>query len=324
MSGTGRATQVALETLGLGNEGVRVTQVAVEALAEDVFPGRVTQFQVQALILGSMAGEGAAATCELWEIRRRDGVVQRFAALDRDVTYAGQVYAAAAPFEATASEQTRSLASGQMEVAGLLSSPSLSAVDLMNGLYDFAEYVVSLVDWSDPSRGVEVKRAGDFGKVSAGETRFTVELLDIARRLDRQVTGTISAKCDTVLGSVRCGIALGPRTRTATVTAVDSTRQFTATGFTEAAGWAAYGLVTMTSGANAGAVRDVRLHGAGGVVGIWQPFFNPVQVGDSFSIVQGCDRRRATCRDVFGNILNFRGFPTLPGNDALFSYPNAR
>lgn len=37
-----------------------------------------------------------------------------------------------------------------------------------------------------------------------------------------------------------------------------------------------------------------------------------------------CDQRFATCRDVFGNVENFRGFPDLPGNDALVSGPEAR
>jgi len=34
-----------------------------------------------------------------------------------------------------------------------------------------------------------------------------------------------------------------------------------------------------------------------------------------------CDKRWATCRSVFGNGLNFRGFPTAPGEDFLTLYP---
>ena len=36
-----------------------------------------------------------------------------------------------------------------------------------------------------------------------------------------------------------------------------------------------------------------------------------------------CDRSFATCRDTFGNGVNFRGFPHIPGNDALMRYPDA-
>ena len=36
---------------------------------------------------------------------------------------------------------------------------------------------------------------------------------------------------------------------------------------------------------------------------------------------QGCDKRWATCTGVFGNGLNFRGFPDIPGDDFLTAHP---
>lgn len=35
----------------------------------------------------------------------------------------------------------------------------------------------------------------------------------------------------------------------------------------------------------------------------------------------GCDRTLATCRRRFGNVINFRGFPHIPGNDFVLKYP---
>jgi hypothetical protein len=35
-----------------------------------------------------------------------------------------------------------------------------------------------------------------------------------------------------------------------------------------------------------------------------------------------CDRRWATCREVFANAANFRGFPSLPGEDFVTLYPS--
>lgn len=37
----------------------------------------------------------------------------------------------------------------------------------------------------------------------------------------------------------------------------------------------------------------------------------------------GCDRALATCRDRFGNVANFRGFPHIPGNDFVLRYPRS-
>lgn len=42
---------------------------------------------------------------------------------------------------------------------------------------------------------------------------------------------------------------------------------------------------------------------------------------DHPALAQGCDKRSATCATVFGNLLNFRGFPAIPGNDFLTLWP---
>jgi uncharacterized phage protein (TIGR02218 family) len=39
-----------------------------------------------------------------------------------------------------------------------------------------------------------------------------------------------------------------------------------------------------------------------------------------FLIRAGCDKRIATCRAKFGNVVNFRGFPHMPGQDAVLRY----
>ena len=36
---------------------------------------------------------------------------------------------------------------------------------------------------------------------------------------------------------------------------------------------------------------------------------------------EGCDKRSSTCSEKFDNLLNFRGFPTIPGEDFLTVYP---
>lgn len=45
--------------------------------------------------------------------------------------------------------------------------------------------------------------------------------------------------------------------------------------------------------------------------------------GVSVQTGQTCDQRFETCRDVFANTMNFRGFPHLPGTDFVLSGPAA-
>ena len=37
----------------------------------------------------------------------------------------------------------------------------------------------------------------------------------------------------------------------------------------------------------------------------------------------GCDRHLGTCRGRFGNVVNFRGFPHIPGSDFVLRYPRS-
>jgi uncharacterized phage protein (TIGR02218 family) len=47
----------------------------------------------------------------------------------------------------------------------------------------------------------------------------------------------------------------------------------------------------------------------------------PIAPGDPFTVTAGCDKRYDTCRAKFNNTINFRGFPQIPGNDFVVSYP---
>ena len=44
------------------------------------------------------------------------------------------------------------------------------------------------------------------------------------------------------------------------------------------------------------------------------------QEGDTLKLTAGCDKTFKTCREKFGNGLNFRGFPHLPGSDFAYGY----
>ena len=56
---------------------------------------------------------------------------------------------------------------------------------------------------------------------------------------------------------------------------------------------------------------------------LWQAAPEPIDAGDTFTVTAGCDKRFSTCRNRFGNGADFRGFPHIPGNDFVISYPVA-
>ena len=56
-------------------------------------------------------------------------------------------------------------------------------------------------------------------------------------------------------------------------------------------------------------------------VELWEPLRAAVAGGDEVLLQAGCDRRMETCRAKFNNLLNFRGFPHIPGEDWLMTSP---
>ena len=56
-------------------------------------------------------------------------------------------------------------------------------------------------------------------------------------------------------------------------------------------------------------------------VELWDGLRTPIALGDRLRLTAGCDKRLETCRLKFANLLNFRGFPDLPGDDWLVAHP---
>ena len=84
------------------------------------------------------------------------------------------------------------------------------------------------------------------------------------------------------------------------------------------------GKLTFTSGANADFAVEVKTHRLtldGVLIELWQKTPEPIALSDPFTVTAGCDKRFSTCRDRFANGGNFRGFPHIPGNDFVISYP---
>lgn len=87
-------------------------------------------------------------------------------------------------------------------------------------------------------------------------------------------------------------------------------------------GWWDYGKLTFTSGQNNGVSKEVRSCDSTGNFMMQEYFPLPVAVGDTYTITPGCSKLVDTCRSKYNNVINFRGFPFIPGQDKLFN-PNA-
>jgi uncharacterized phage protein (TIGR02218 family) len=84
----------------------------------------------------------------------------------------------------------------------------------------------------------------------------------------------------------------------------------------------AFGTPRWLTGDNAGMTQAVTDNDGDGLT-LADPSAFAVTAGELALLTQGCDRQLATCAARFGNAVNFRGEPYLPGMDLLTRYPGA-
>ncbi len=79
-----------------------------------------------------------------------------------------------------------------------------------------------------------------------------------------------------------------------------------------------FGTISAASGANNGFSRTISSASPGspGTIVVTVPFPYPIDAGDLFTLLPGCDHTIATCDTVFDNEANFGGFPYIPPPEA--------
>lgn len=162
--------------------------------------------------------------------------------------------------------------------------------------------------------------------------RFVFQIRNQADALNQPIGRTITAYCDADFGDARCGVALVPVA--ATVTGVtDAMRLTVSYSGTYADGWFNFGKLTFTSGALDGVTSenifawDATVAGTGTLV-LFEDLPALPAIGDTLDLFRGCSKIRKaddpavpTCL-TYDNVVNFRGFPDVPGTDQVLRYPN--
>jgi len=270
---------------------------------------------------------GVTTLCRCWLIARNDGMTQGFTDHDEDVVLGAVTCRAGSGLSASEATQALGLAVAGSELSGALADDTLNEADLAAGRYDAAGVELWLVDWSEPALCVLLAK-GTLGEVKRAGAAFTAEVRGLTQVLAQDSGRLYTTTCSADLGDARCKIDLAnPAYRgSGTVAALTGTSSFGASGLDAFAdGWFTAGKLAFTGGANNGLAVEVKIHRKAGAVtlDLWQAMPQPIAAGDTFTVSAGCDKRFATCHDKFDNVVNFRGFPHIPGNDFVVSYPVA-
>lgn len=268
---------------------------------------------------------GVTTLCQCWLIERRDGTRQGFTDHDEALSFDGIVYQPQSGFISSEAVSSLGLGVDTGEIDGALQSDAISEAALHAGDYDNAQATVFVVNWQSVDQRITL-RVADIGEITCEDGIFRAELRGLIHKLNQTQGRLFENACDADLGDGRCRVNLDNPAFSGSGQVVDilDGQTFLMLGLaTYPTAWFDRGLLTWTGGGNTG--RSIEIdnqvrNGDNQQVRIWLPMPQPVEPGDSFTIVAGCDKLFATCREKFSNIENFRGFPHIPGNDFAFRF----
>lgn len=255
-----------------------------------------------------------------WRVFRADGVTLGFASHDRDLRFGGLLHRAAPGMLPSAIRRTADLSLDSAEVEGVLSHDSIAAADLAAGQFDGAGIEIGLVDWE--TREHAPLYAGTLGRISEDRRGFSAELRSNKALLERDLVPRTSPTCRAEFCGPGCNLSAARFTRRAPVIAIDADVGSVTFAAIDPADFID-GRLRFESGSQAGLTFGI-IQSDGNALLLDRPLSGAITPGTMAQLREGCDHTLATCRDRFGNAVNFHGEPFLPGNDLLARFANPK
>lgn len=285
--------------------------------------------RVTSVALAAHLAANVTTLAVCWKVTRVDAEVFGFTSHDRDLVIDGLTYVSALGIGRGALESGTTLQAVNTEVVGFLGADVINVDDLRAGLWDHAEVRIFDVNWADLTMGELKQLRGWLGEFTLVGNAYTAELRGLTTAFSKSIGELVSPSCSATVGDARCTVDLTDYTTTGEVTAVTDAREFdtdlsgatvrltpTSTG-APPAGYFDAGLITWSTGLNAGRRMEVKTSALDGAVELQLPMVDAIAPGDTFSMSAGCAKSREVCISKYGNILFFRGFPDLPGIDKV-------
>lgn len=255
-----------------------------------------------------------------WRIYRRDGVTLGFTAHNRDLVFGGIRHRAAPGMVPSAIRLSMDFGDDEASVEGALSHGAIGEDELAAGAFDGATVETGVVDWTTLEN--TLLYSGTIAAISRDGPTFSAELQSRKAAFARDPIPRTGPSCRATFCGPGCDLPplrYEARGRTLSLDRAGNTI------VTDIASPALYlhGMLRFTEGPQAGQVFTV-LDVSGTSLLLDRPLADGVMAGLPLLLRQGCDRTIATCAARFGNAVNFRGEPFVPGADLLTQYPVPR
>lgn len=263
---------------------------------------------------------GAATQCYCWIITRADATVMGFTDHDVSLVVDSVTCVPGAGFDATVLANSLGYASSDVTATGFIDADTITRSDILSGKYDDASVRLLWVDWSNPTDYVTML-SGFIGQIKVHGDKIEVEVKSLIDKLNRNIGRTYRRTCDAAFCDSRCGLSAASYMENGTITQVLADDAIVASGLADDY---TNGVITFdVTSSRPGEIYTIRAsvwNGTAMQLDFWSPMPIAPIVGDTFSILRGCDKSLKSCK-AYSNIANFRGFPQIPGNDMLTQVP---
>lgn len=247
----------------------------------------------------------------LVHIKLKNGDVMGFTDVDRDIFFDGTLFKRSSGISPSAISYKSAMSVNNVEFDGLMTNEDFTEEDVRAGLLAGAELKMFRCNYMKIENGVEILLTGFIGDITIDNTKFNFEVRGLSQMVQANVGRVYMPACDANLGDKRCGILIKNFTVSGKVEASNIGNIIVDSSRVEEEGWFNYGLFTFTSGENKGYSVEVKEF-KDGRFELQLPFFKQIKEGDEYEVYAGCDKDVETCKAKFNNILNFRGFPSVP------------
>ncbi|MEM9501973.1 MAG: DUF2163 domain-containing protein [Pseudomonadota bacterium] len=251
-----------------------------------------------------------------WRVFRRDGTMLGFTSHDRDLVFGGICHSAAPGMVPAAIRLTSDLSNDSAEVQGALSHATIREDDLAAGLFDNAAIEIGAVDWQSLEH--HTIYSGRLGRIEDDRQSFTAELRSAKQLLEHDLVPRTSPTCRALFCGPGCGISATAHTTIESLSALDIDHNLV---LFEGVNHEKFidGHLRFLEGPQTGLSFGIVGATSNGMT-LDRQLVAGVSIGTRAELREGCDHTIATCTTRFGNAVNFRGEPFLPGNDLLTSY----
>lgn len=247
-----------------------------------------------------------------------------YTSADIDISYAGSIYSARGPLLRRG--QVRTVLGLEVDTLDITVYASVNDdAHLLNGLpfipaalqgaLDGASVTLSrafMTDWSQPAVGAVVLFSGRVSDMSGKRSELNFNVKSDLELLNTKLPRNIyQAGCLHTLYDTGCGASKTSRVVSTNVATADGAGRWISTYLPHPSGWFDQGVLTFTSGPNAGVQRTVKSFDSGLFHFALPLPYAPV-AGNGFQVYPGCDKTQGTCQSKFNNLARFRGFPYVP------------